>query len=63
MATEDQDPYLLGYKHASKFLNDPDVGLSNILAKLSNEDFDTLRDRFADFYYYMKQVEKKQFKQ
>ena len=47
------------YSKANQFINNSDEKLRKIIKKLSSDEFETLRDRFADFYILQqpKQVE------
>jgi len=42
--------YDLAYPKASKFMNTADEKLQKIIDKLTDDERETLRDRFADFY-------------
>jgi hypothetical protein len=42
--------YHLAYPKASKFMNTADEKLQKIIDKLTDDEWETLRDRFADFY-------------
>jgi hypothetical protein len=42
--------YELAYTKASKFMNSSDEKLQKIINKLTEEEWETLRDRFADFH-------------
>lgn len=42
--------YDLAYPKASKFMGKADEKLQKIIDKLTDDEWETLRDRFADFY-------------
>lgn len=42
--------YHLAYPKASKFMENADEKLQKIIDKLTDDEMETLRDRFADFY-------------
>lgn len=42
--------YEKAYQKASKFMGNADEKLKKIIDKLNNDEQETLRDRFADFY-------------
>lgn len=42
--------YDLAYPKATKFMESADEKLQKIIDKLTNDEWETLRDRFADFY-------------
>jgi hypothetical protein len=42
--------YDLSYPKASKFMESADEKLQKIIDKLTDDEWETLRDRFADFY-------------
>jgi len=42
--------YEKAYPKASKFMENADEKLKKIIDKLNDDEWETLRDRFADFY-------------
>lgn len=44
--------YNKAYPKASKFMENADEKLKKIIDKLNDDEWETLRDRFADFYVY-----------
>ncbi len=48
--TAKDNNYNLAYLKASDFMNNADEKLQNIINKLNDDEWETLRDRFADFY-------------
>lgn len=42
--------YRVAYPEASKFMNNADEKLQKIINKLTDDEWETLRDRLADFY-------------
>jgi len=42
--------YEMAYPKASKFMENADERLQKIINKLTDDEWETLRDRFADFY-------------
>ena len=42
--------YEIAYPKASKFMENADERLQKIINKLTDDEWETLRDRFADFY-------------
>lgn len=52
------DNYRLAYSEASKLMNNADEKLQKIIDKLTDDEWETLRDRFADFYVMVTELTK-----
>jgi len=48
--------YEKAYPKASKFMENADEKLKKIIDKLNNDEWETLRDRFVDFYVHCHNV-------